>query len=303
MSNNLTEMATPDLLVELCYIFSQECCELAKRPVSHDADHMLKVWENATVISADMPLSPAASKLLTVVALTHDICDHKYDKNGSLRKRYDVFLAQLGYAEADIVNIHKLIEMAGYTYEKKYRDKIVAIRLAAEALRDGASTSDSITTLCSAAAEACDKLSDTASVAQSIYWRAIWSDLNIINETKSEYCVTEPVGSPVVIDWASLLPHPINRVPLEEVVVIRQIVSEADKLEAMGTDGLIRCGQYVSELHPGAGVDVVNRLVVEHHHVKLSHLYPDGYFTTEVGTRMAARRHEEMAASVQNWWI
>ena len=63
----------------------------------------------------------------------------------------------------------------------------------------------------------------------------------------------------------------------------RNIISDADKLEALGEVGLRRCMQF-SEAHNGN--------VIEHCHEKLLKLLPDGFIRTNAGKKLAVPGHE-----------
>lgn len=63
----------------------------------------------------------------------------------------------------------------------------------------------------------------------------------------------------------------------------RNIISDADKIEALGEVGLKRCIQF-SNAHNGN--------VVEHCHEKLLRLLPDGFIRTSGGKQLAVAGHE-----------
>jgi uncharacterized protein len=71
----------------------------------------------------------------------------------------------------------------------------------------------------------------------------------------------------------------------------RDIISDADKIEALGEVGLRRCIQF-SEAHNGN--------VIEHCHEKLLKLLPNGFIRTESGKKLAISGHEFILNYVNN---
>ena len=63
----------------------------------------------------------------------------------------------------------------------------------------------------------------------------------------------------------------------------RDVISDADKIEALGEVGLRRCIQF-SEAHNGN--------VIEHCHEKLLKLLPNGFIRTKAGKELAKNGHE-----------
>jgi HD superfamily phosphodiesterase len=97
------------------------------------------------------------------------------------------------------------------------------------------------------------------------------------------------------VDWEEVLG--------QEEVLIRNIVSDADKLEALGVIGLKRCleytkhaykGLYKSEMPKDKLVDRVKR----HAEEKLLHL-KDAYIRTEPGKKLAQPLHDELVESIK----
>ena len=73
-----------------------------------------------------------------------------------------------------------------------------------------------------------------------------------------------------------------------EYQILRNIVSDADKLEALGEVGLRRCIAYTRTLKPE---HQVREHVIQHCHDKLLHL-KDDYIRTDAGKRMAEPLHQ-----------
>lgn len=84
-----------------------------------------------------------------------------------------------------------------------------------------------------------------------------------------------------------------NGYPLHNDTVVqfaRDIVSDADKIEALGKIGLERCRKYTEYKNPGADAKKINQLVVQHCHDKLIKL-KDYYIRTDPGKEMARSGH------------
>jgi uncharacterized protein len=84
--------------------------------------------------------------------------------------------------------------------------------------------------------------------------------------------------------------------------MVRNIVSDADKLEAIGVIGVIRCMQFTTEKlkekgEPASAAILVNRLV-EHGHEKLF-ILKDEYIMTRAGKALAQERHDIMMAETE----
>jgi len=75
---------------------------------------------------------------------------------------------------------------------------------------------------------------------------------------------------------------------------VRNIVSDADKIEAIGLRGVIRCRDYVIEKNSKRLSDgTITKYVWHHARVKLLHLYKN-YIHTDSGKKIAKPLHEEM---------
>lgn len=90
-------------------------------------------------------------------------------------------------------------------------------------------------------------------------------------------------GTP--IDYEAVLgPH---------YAVVRHIVSDADKLEAIGLVGIARCKEYTQHSNPGITDGELDRAVHIHAEEKLLRL-KDEFIRTVTGKRMATILHQEM---------
>jgi HD superfamily phosphodiesterase len=81
-------------------------------------------------------------------------------------------------------------------------------------------------------------------------------------------------------------PHHDNKI----IRLARDIVSDSDKLEALGHKGLSRCYQYTLASNQGISNEKAKELVIEHCHEKLLKL-KDNYIRTEKGKEMAIPLH------------
>lgn len=109
-------------------VFVKEIC--AKRDESHGWKHMKKVFKTACVIfvKEGYHKHQDSDKIFTYVmyiSLLHDVADHKYDKDGILKKKLNRFLMNhlnkqdLDEYEKDLDVIQKGIDFISYSTEKK----------------------------------------------------------------------------------------------------------------------------------------------------------------------------------------
>lgn len=92
-----------------------------------------------------------------------------------------------------------------------------------------------------------------------------------------------------------------NGVPFhsnEIVFLARNIVSDADKLEALGDTGIIRCKQYAKAKFPQYSNQEIIDYVVNHCHEKLL-LLKDNFMRTDAGKFLAIPRHNELLTFVE----
>lgn len=85
-----------------------------------------------------------------------------------------------------------------------------------------------------------------------------------------------------------------------DVMALRNVVSDADKLEAIGKVGLERCIAYKKELCPDDSEDNITRDVARHCDEKLLLLLPK-YFRTNGGKALGKEPHEFMVNWRANW--
>jgi uncharacterized protein len=74
----------------------------------------------------------------------------------------------------------------------------------------------------------------------------------------------------------------------------QDIVSDADKLEAIGTVGIERCIAYTRKCG-----GVIPADVVKHCHEKLLKLYPGNYIRTPMGRKLAGPLHDQVVDYVR----
>ena len=79
------------LLLSTLETFVDEVCNAGfrKHDTSHGLVHAKKVTSNALIISFLQGLGPQSNtvRLVAIVAMLHDVADHKYDKDGSLKAK------------------------------------------------------------------------------------------------------------------------------------------------------------------------------------------------------------------------
>lgn len=81
------------------------------------------------------------------------------------------------------------------------------------------------------------------------------------------------------------LPYPYN--------IYRDVISDADKIFALGEIGIKRCERYTRESNPNIQDDKeIMKLVIKHCHDKLLRLYPEHFIKTEPGRKFAEPEHQ-----------
>jgi hypothetical protein len=75
--------------------------------------------------------------------------------------------------------------------------------------------------------------------------------------------------------------------------IIRHIVSDADKNQAMGEIGVVRCAQYTMEKNPDCDVASLKNDIIVHFDEKLGRLYTD-FIRTSAGKALTEPSHERM---------
>lgn len=102
--------------------------------------------------------------------------------------------------------------------------------------------------------------------------------------------------------------HPPTDLWLEELgsdgLEIRNIVSDADKLEALGQIGFLRCKQYTEESYfekygKKIPFKILVESIVEHYNEKLKRL-PTEFIRTDAAKKMAEPRLEELACWIRS---
>lgn len=183
--------------------FVQETCK--GRDPSHGLEHMQKVRDNALLICRMMGETDKQTLSdVSLVALLHDVADHKYDKDGSLDERIRMFLTEHGTDPGPVL-----------------------------------------------------------------------SCINAISFSKEQHNGMRWFEKDMDSYW----------------IRVRDIVSDADKLEAIGLVGVRRCLEYAAA-QGYTGSDAVRRLL-GHMRDKLL-LIRDQYIVTDPGKLLSAPLHEEM---------
>jgi len=205
--------------------------ECIARPSDHGAPHAQAVAESSLLIAtleghaADAPLL----RRVLVLALLHDVADHKYDADGSLKKRVETFV----------------------------RDNAGAF-FGSAAIEEG---------------DMCLAAIDAVSFSKE-------------NKRGRRWFVTALGGEDA--PW----------------LVARDIVSDADKLAAIGIQGIQRCWQYACEMALAAGRAPDARELAEHvqaHAAEKLLLLMDRFIVTCGGKALAAPRHADMVRALEGW--
>jgi hypothetical protein len=115
--------------------------------------------------------------------------------------------------------------------------------------------------------------------------------MNIIDRTSysKENNVIKAGGK---LDWQDVLDA--------DELEIRDIVSDADKCQALGEIGLERCIQYTKEKHGEISVNTLRKYVTEHADEKLLRL-KDHFIRTRPGKVMATKLHDEFVAALDRF--
>ena len=185
--------------------FVKEVC--AGRCETHGFNHMDKIANLASYIADKENLNSAASFDCVIIALLHDVADHKYD-NGDLKKKLEAFLDE--------------------NFQEKKEFYLNAV----------------------------DRISYSKEVKNGKEW-------------------LETLGA--------------------DGLVIRNVVSDADKLEAIGKNGLERCYQYGRS--QGLDIDEASAHVVKHAEEKLLKL-AEHFIRTKTGKELAEKLHKEMESEL-----
>jgi HD superfamily phosphodiesterase len=193
--------------------------ELANQDDSHGLGHAISVAHRALFIMNIDYNWPAIELKVYAASMLHDAADHKYDLDGSARKKLESFLEIMFPLEG--AKLMRVIDRVSYSKEKRI-------------------------------------------IAQGVEAHRKWLSFD---------------GD-------------------QELETIRNIVSDADKLEALGADGVIRCIQYVQATHPEFDIDSIRREVTDHVKDKLFHLVE--FLRTPAGISMGSDLHNETQDAVKN---
>ncbi|XWV26960.1 hd superfamily [Tupanvirus soda lake] len=123
------------------------------------------------------------------------------------------------------------------------------------------------------------------------------SQLNIFLDTRAALISKDILW---IIDNISYSKEVKNGYPLHEnklIQLARNIVSDADKIEALGIQGIYRCKQYTIAINPNFPEESITKLVVEHCHDKLLKL-TEFFIRTTPGKEMAIPLHQEIVQYV-----
>ena len=283
--------------------------ETAERDSSHSHVHMCKVAARAKQIH---PGSGRISQLAAAVAVCHDICDHKYyDDVSVVTLRIKQNLAPF-FNEQDVSLILNVIDNISYSKEKKRRDEAagetpewpeVCVCVCMRACVRVCLTHSVLCQVKDAPGHAQHSTlstlgSERAQTARLL--RAFWVVAYDCVSVFFLRCVSAsvvaralplslaPAGMPHALPCASLTTCAADSAficrnkPCTELLqlgpdgqLVRNIVSDADKLEAIGREGVNRCMEYSRAKLKCEEPKLIQRLV-EHCEEKLFLLLPHG---------------------------
>ena len=216
-----------DDIVPILRIFVTEIC--VNRDDSHNQVHMEDVYNTSMMIfdreiDTNNPNYDETRKLTIIVSWLHDVFDHKYDKDGGLKKRCCDFLSNvLGLSDIYINIVISIIDNISYSKEDK--------------------------------------------------------------KIKEGICVNfeEMLG---------------------KYAIIRHIVSDADKIQAIGDIGIIRCAQYNiehSDIDDKNNIDIeeLKTKITDHYEEKLCRLYNE-FIRTETGKKICYEHHIRTIEIINN---
>lgn len=95
-----------------------------------------------------------------------------------------------------------------------------------------------------------------------------------------------------ITEWEEYLPL--------HLILPRHVVSDADKLQALGQAGAFRCLEYLKSIHPEKNISELKQLAKAHAEDKLFHL-KDNYIHTAPARHRASRLHNELVEVMKGW--
>lgn len=277
---------------ERCTAFVGRVC--ADRDASHGLAHMRKVTEQAVLLYL-MSTSSATTRAeqagmlyrIILVAMLHDVADHKYDTDGTLFQQVEAFVEVEAAA------------LLGRVAEGKTEEFFCPLPCRA-------TSPDGVEQVKQLVLTALDAISYSKEHKRGMRWfvPALMRG--------SEVCPSMRDAHAQACSW----------------VAVRDFVSDADKLEAIGEEGLLRCYEYTCERVRAAAVGATNKGgtstattmqgaaaaariereagrallkdVVEHFHEKLKRLLPE-FIVTHPGKFLGTPRSAEMATLLAEW--
>lgn len=245
-----------------CLDFIKRTCAESGRPDEHS--HGWRHMKAVCAVALELADASVDRTLLASVCLLHDVADPKYDKDGRLKVAVVEFLQRLHGVQMGL-HAWEIIKCASYSQEWALRANDLLKRL---------SPSTEV-----------DPIPDGTS-ARSQYMQMLKKKLH-------HHGITEEMVRNHRVDWAQTMCRKCGG----NHAIYRQLLSEADKLEAMGEAGVYRCMRYGLEyaeqhkdIEPNAHFLIGH--VVNHYAEKLGILYPH-YFETKAGQERAKELHAE----------
>ncbi|KPA76769.1 hypothetical protein ABB37_07591 [Leptomonas pyrrhocoris] len=281
-------------LWDRCTAFVARVC--AGRDASHGLAHMRKVTEQAVLLylmdaPANVTHAERAGTLyrIILVGMLHDVADHKYDSDGTLFQQVEAFV------EAEAATLLALV-------------------------REDNSAVFSSPLPCSTAA------ADDVDAVKRLLLTAL-DAISYSKENKRGMRWFVPALSYGSGEASQLFAKENGTTSSNSWVSVRDYVSDSDKLEAIGEEGLLRCYEFTCARYraaaavAGIGKPATSRPssdaaatalverhvegkllkdVVEHFHEKLKRLLPE-FMVTKTGRYLGSPRAAEMAALLVEW--
>lgn len=266
--------------VSVCYNFAKKICNEFQRGTSHNEEHMWKVYIRAIDlyyklnIINDIKLNDKYLHMLAIVTLTHDCADHKYDKSGIIKQKvYDFFKNELNCSSKTINLMLEIIKTASYSNERNLRIKYFNI--------NNFNNNN-------------NKILEDDCKGEILNVKIDWENhfSNFLNENTNTNDINIKNDDKNIND---------DDEKIREIIIVRHLLSDSDKLEAMGVAGVYRCMKYGLE-----SLILKNELVtaqkiinhaVKHINEKLILLYPH-YINTNSGLIIGKKYHEDMKEEI-----